>query len=78
MLVAVNLKDTTGKIILKREYFYADISSVPDNSGWLLLREDSKYSSPDCSEYSPELVMAAFHDVVPLLAQAVGAELSKP
>jgi hypothetical protein len=78
MLVAVSLKDAIGNIIVKREYFYADISSAPDVSGWLLLRADPKYTSPDCSGYSQELVMAAFHDVVPLLANAVGAELSWP
>jgi hypothetical protein len=78
MLVAVNLKDATGSTVLKREYFYANISSVPAVSGWLLLRAEPKYTSADCNGYSPELVMAAFHDVVPQLAQAVGAELSKP
>ena len=77
MLIAVKLKDAAGSAILQREYFYADVPSVPQVSGWLLLRADPKYTSPDCSGYSLELVTSAFHDVVPLLAQALGAELAK-
>jgi hypothetical protein len=77
MLIAVKLRDLTGKAILQREYFYADVSDVPEVSGWLLLRADPKYTDPDCGKFSPELVMAAFHDVVPLLANAVGTELAK-
>jgi hypothetical protein len=77
MLIAVTLKDATGHSILQREYFYADVST--ENSvGWVILRADPKYTNPDCSGYSPELLMAAFHDAVPLLAQAVGAEMLKP
>jgi hypothetical protein len=77
MLIAVNLKSSTGTNIIQREYFYADLPSTPQVTGWVLLRADPKYTSPDCSGYSEERVMAAFHDAVPLLAQAVGSEFAK-
>lgn len=77
MMIGTKLTDATGKTILAYEYYYADVSSVPQVLGDRLLRADPKYTSPDCSGYSQERVIAAFHDVVPLLAQAVSSELAK-
>jgi hypothetical protein len=77
MLIGVNLKSSAGANIIDQEYYYVDSSSTPRVSGWLLLRADPKYTSPDCNGYSQERVIAAFRDVVPLLAQAVGSEFAK-
>jgi hypothetical protein len=78
MLIDVSLKDLRGRTILQHTYFYADAAGVPAVSGWRLLRADPKYTDPHCSNFSPGVITAAFRDAVPVLAQAVGAELSKP
>jgi hypothetical protein len=75
MLIAAKLTDATGHTILHHEYAYADEPTIPEVSGWLLLRADPKYTSRECM--SEERAEAAFHGVVPLLAPAIGAELSK-
>lgn len=77
MLIGTKLTDARGETLLEREYDYVDTATVPRLPGYVLLRADPKYTDPSCSNYSQERVIAAFHDVVPLLAQAISSELAK-